>query len=198
MIKKVFFLAFLCCLGSTVIAQNLNGSWQIGVGVGVTKFGKNDAVFIGDQHQFQVPRVNLALPIGERFTIDGAISFNTIDIGFIKNSAKYFSMDGSVRYNFNPLFENFAPYVFAGASIVDSDRKMTPTFNIGAGGIYWINQNIGINPQLYYKHSFESFESMRSHLQGTLAVVFRLNWDNIFSGGNHAARTSRNKTMHCF
>lgn len=197
MMKKVFFLAFIFTLTTSVFSQNLNSSWQIGAGVSIVKFGKNDAAFIGDQHLFQVPRLNLTMPIGERYSIDGAISFNTIDVGFIENSAKYFSMDGSFRYNFNPLFKNFAPYVFAGGSIVDSDRKMTPTLNVGAGGIYWINQAIGINPQVYYKHSFEGYESMRSHIQGTLGVVFRLNWDNIFTGGNNSARTAKGN-LHCF
>ena len=59
-----------------------------------------------------------------------------------------------------------------GGSIVDSERKMTPTLNIGAGGIYWITDRIGINPQVYYKYSLESYESMRSHIQGTLSVSF--------------------------
>ncbi|WP_143592065.1 outer membrane beta-barrel protein [Tenacibaculum holothuriorum] len=190
MLKKVLLLTFICCVTTSVVSQNLNDSWQIGVGVGITKFGKNDAAFIGDTHQFQVPRVNLTMPIGERFSIDGAISFNTIDVGFISNDAKYFSMDGSVRYNFDAILERFSPYVFVGGSIVDSDRKMTPTFNIGAGGIYWITDAIGINPQLYYKHSLESFESMRSHIQGTLGIVFRLNWNNVFVGGNHAGKRS--------
>lgn len=197
MMKKVFLLSFIFSITTSVISQNLNDSWQIGAGIGIVKFGKNDGAFIGDQHLFQVPRLNLTMPLGERFSIDGAVSFNTFDVGVIKNSAKYFSMDGSFRYNFNPLFKNFAPYVFAGGSIVDSDRKMTPTLNFGAGGIYWVTQALGINPQLYYKHSFEGFESMRSHLQGTLSVVFRLNWDNIFIGGNNAGRTAKGK-LHCF
>ncbi|CAL2103774.1 conserved exported protein of unknown function [Tenacibaculum sp. 190130A14a] len=197
MIKKVFFFALIFSITTSAIAQNLNDSWQIGAGIAITRFSTDDANFIGDQHIFQAPRLNMTMPVGERFSIDGAISFNTFEPGFIKNSVKYFSMDGSVRYNFDPLFENFAPYVFAGGSIVDSELKMTPTLNIGAGGIYWINQAIGINPQLYYKHSFEAYSSMRSHIQGTLGVVFRLNWDNIFIGGNHAARSSKGR-MHCF
>lgn len=191
MLKKVYLLAFISFITTNVISQNLNDSWQIGVGVAITKFNESDASFIGDQYQFQVPRVNLTMPIGERFSLDGAVSFNSIDdAGFIANSAKYFSIDGSLRYNFDAILDRFSPYVFAGGSVVDSDRKMTPTLNIGAGGIYWITDAIGLNPQVYYKHSFEGFESMRSHLQGTFGVVFRLNWNNIFVGGNHAAKSS--------
>lgn len=173
-----------------LFSQNLNDSWQIGVGFGITRFGADDVTFIGDKHQFQVPVLSITMPIGERLSIDGAASFNTIEnIGFIENTASYFSLDASLRYNFNAVLEKFSPYVFVGGSIVDSDRKMTPTLNFGAGGIYWITDNIGINPQLYYKHSFEAYESMRSHIQGTLSVVFKLNWNNAGSV-NRGGRSS--------
>ena len=187
--KNRILLITVLCFSMNLFSQNLNDSWQIGIGMGVTKFSESDAAFIGDAYLFQTPVVNLTMPIGERLSINGAMSFNTInDIGIISNSANYFSMDGSLRYNFNAVFEKFAPYVFAGGSIVDSERKMTPTINIGAGGIYWLNDKIGINPQVYYKHSFESYESMRSHIQGTLSVVFKLDWNN--SSGGIKGKTS--------
>ncbi|WP_157578191.1 outer membrane beta-barrel protein [Tenacibaculum ovolyticum] len=187
--KNRILLITVLCFSVNLFSQNLNDSWQIGIGMGVTKFSESDAAFIGDAYLFQTPVVNLTMPIGERLSINGAMSFNTInDIGIISNSANYFSMDGSLRYNFNAVFEKFAPYVFAGGSIVDSERKMTPTINIGAGGIYWVNDKIGINPQVYYKHSFESYESMRSHIQGTLSVVFKLDWNN--SSGGIKGKTS--------
>jgi hypothetical protein len=186
--NRILLITILCC-SMNLFSQNLNDSWQIGIGMGVTKFSESDAAFIGDAYLFQTPVVNLTMPIGERLSINGAMSFNTInDIGIISNSANYFSMDGSLRYNFNAVFEKFAPYAFAGGSIVDSERKMTPTINIGAGGIYWLNDKIGINPQVYYKHSLESYESMRSHIQGTLSVVFKLDWNN--SSGGIKGKTS--------
>lgn len=164
-------------------AQN-NSSWQIGIGASVVKFGEEDARFIGDQHMFQVPRLNLTMPLTEKLSLDGALSFNTIDnVGFIENSVKYFSADASLRYNFNQLVDNFYPYVFAGASAVDSERKMTPTLNIGAGGTYWFAEKWGANAQIYYKHSLESYESMRSHLQGTIGIVYSLDWGNLFGRG---------------
>ncbi len=182
--NKILLLIVLCC-SINLFSQNLNDSWQIGVGMGITKFSESDAAFIGDGYQFQVPVLSITMPLGERLSLDGAMSFNTIDdVGFISNSAKYFSMDGSLRYNFDAILKNFSPYVFVGGSIVDSERKMTPTLNVGAGGIYWITDRMGINPQLYYKHSLESFESMRSHIQGTLGVVFKLNWNNTGKRGS--------------
>lgn len=188
--NKILLIVVLCC-SINLFSQNLNDSWQIGIGIGITKFSDSDAAFIGDKHQFQVPVLSMTMPIGERLSLNGAMSFNTIDdAGFISNTAKYFSMDGSLRYNFDAILDKFSPYVFAGASVVDSELKMTPTFNIGVGGIYWVSDNIGVNPQLYYKHSLDTYTSMRSHVQGTLSVVFRLNWNNLFEGGNHAGKSS--------
>ncbi len=185
---KILFIAIFTCLTTSVFSQNLNDSWQIGIGFGITKFSESDAAFIGDQHLFQVPTLSLTMPIGDRFSLDGAMSFNTIDdVGFISNSVKYFSMDASFRYNFDAVLDKLAPYVFIGGSLVDSERKMTPTLNIGAGGIYWVSDKVGINPQLYYKHSFEGYESMRSHIQGTLGIVFKLNWNNSGSSGRRSS-----------
>ncbi len=188
---NLFLVVFTFLTATNFFAQNLNDSWQLGFGAGITKFSKSDASYIGDQYILQVPRINLVMPVGERFSLEAAMSFNTIDdLGFIKNSAKYFSIDGALRYNFDVIGKNFAPYLFIGASAVDSERKMTPTANIGAGGIYWLSSRVGINPQVYYKHSLESYESMRSHIQGTLGIVFKLDWNNIFEGGNHQVKES--------
>lgn len=188
--NKILLITILFC-SINLFSQNLNDSWQIGIGMGVTKFSESDVAFIGDQYLFQVPVVSITMPVGERLSINGAMSLSIInDIGVISNSVNYFSMDGSFRYNFNALLDKFSPYVFVGASIVDSERKMTPTVNLGAGGIYWVTDKVGINPQLYYKHSLESYESMRSHIQGTLGVVFKLDWNSaggINRGGNSAA-----------
>ncbi|TYP99863.1 outer membrane protein with beta-barrel domain [Tenacibaculum adriaticum] len=177
--KILFVIVFAFC--SSLVAQTKNNKWQIGVGASIVKFGEEDAAFIGDQYLFQVPRLNLTAPITENISIDGALSFNTFDIGFITNSAKYFSMDGSVRYRFTNVSESFYPYVFAGGSLVDSERKMTPTLNFGAGATYWFSEGLGINSQLYYKYSLESYESMRSHIQVTIGLVFVIK--NLSSGG---------------
>ncbi|SEC42268.1 hypothetical protein SAMN04489761_2950 [Tenacibaculum sp. MAR_2009_124] len=185
--RKSLFVVLFLLITNSILSQNLNDSWQIGFGAGITRFAADDAAFIGDATIFQVPRFNLTMPISDRVSVDGAVSFNTLeDAGFIKNSASYFSIDGSIRYNLDAVLEKFAPYVFVGGSVVDSERKMTPTINIGAGGIYWISNRIGINPQIYYKHSFEGYESMRSHIQGTLSIIFKLDWFNAFKNGNHA------------
>ncbi|WP_440879606.1 hypothetical protein [Tenacibaculum sp. C7A-26P2] len=194
--KKLFIVVALFLITGSILGQNLNDTWQVGFGAGITKFSSKDAGFIGDATIFQVPRFNLTAPIGKHFSIDAALSFNTIDdIGIIKNSVSYFSMDGSFRYNLDAILKNFAPYIFVGGSVVDSERKMTPTLNLGVGGVFWISKRIGVSPQIYYKHSFEGYESMRSHVQGTMSLIFKLDWRNIFNKGNQVTTT---KGGFCF
>lgn len=180
--KKVLLVVFMLLYVSLFAQIQEQNKWEVGVGMGIVKFSDENAAFIGDKHLVQIPRLNLTVPISESLTVDGAISFNTFGVGFIENSVKYFSMDASLRYNFRNLSETIVPYVFAGASLVDSELKMTPTFNFGTGATYWITKNFGINSQLYYKYSLESFESMRSHIQITGGLVFSFDGGSLFSG----------------
>ena len=194
--KNKILLLIIVCSSLNLVSQNLNDSWQIGLGTGITKFNKNDVSFIGDQYLFQVPILHLTLPASSRLSINSAISFNSIDdVGLISNSIKYFSIDAALRYNFNAIKQKFSPYVFIGGSIVDTNKKMSPTINLGAGGIYWLTNKIGINPQINYKHSLKSYESMRSHIQGTIGVVFTLNWNNI--GQGTALKGIKKNSMSC-
>lgn len=188
--KKLILIAIFFAFVNSVCSQvqkkqkAKKEKWQFGIGGALVKFGDKHVEYIGDRFLFQVPRFNLSAPIGNKWSFDGALSFNTLkDAGFVSNSVWYFSMDGSFRYNFYEVSKNFHPYVFTGGSWVDSERKMTPTLNFGAGATYWVGDNFGFNSQLYYKHSFEGYESMRSHIQITASVIFGINWNRLFSGG---------------
>lgn len=184
MLKKLLIFAFLFICAFNLKAQETKNTWQIGIGASIVRFNDKDTGFIGDKHLFQIPRLNLTAPINERLSIDAAISVNTINnFSSIQNYVNYFSADFSLRYNIDQLFTNFYPYVFAGGSLVDSTLKTTPTLNIGAGGTYWLNDEWGVNTQVYYKYSLESFESMRSHLQGTLGIVYNIG-DSLFGRGS--------------
>jgi hypothetical protein len=189
-LKRTFLALCLLFFSANVLAQvqERGDLWQIGIGAGVVKFSDENAAFIGDKNLFQIPRLNLTIPISGNLSIDGAMSFNTFDVGFISNSVKYFSMDASLRYNFKDLIKDFEPYVFVGGSLVDSELKMTPTMNIGFGATYWVTNTIGLNTQLYYKHSLEIYESMRSHIQITGGIIFSFN--GLFGGGGMSRRNS--------
>lgn len=168
------FSFFSFSQGSKAIDPN----WQFGLGIGLVKFSDKDVAYIGDKHLSQIPRLNATRRINDNFSLDAAISFGASDSGLdlvTTNNVLYFSFDVSGRYKYIKTIERLDPFIFIGGSIVDSERKMTPTANIGTGVSYWFSNNFGFSTQVYYKHSLESFESMRSHLQFTAGIIFGLN-----------------------
>lgn len=176
--KKLLFLITLISFTATAQIKN---DWNIGVGFSVVNFGDEGAKFIGDKTLFQLPRLNITAPITEEISFDLAYSFQTINnVGVFENNANYYSFDGSVRYNFHEVVADVNPYLFVGASLVKAELKTSPTLNIGAGTTYWFGYNWGVNGQLYYKHSFENFQGMRSHIQLSLGVVYSFYGNKLF------------------
>ncbi len=169
MFYKSIIISLFCCF-SSIIAQTKNNEWQVGIGIGITKFSDKNATYIGDKHQIQLPRLNVTMPIADNLAVDAAVSFNTFDFSFITNVVNYFSFDASLRY-FYPLTEKFYPYAFAGLSVAKTTFNTTPTFNIGAGVTYWLTNVIGLNSQLYYKQAGDS-NNIRSHIQITGGLNF--------------------------
>lgn len=177
--------------GST---SQIGHNWQIGIGGDIVRFSDKDATYIGDKHLIQVPRFNATKRINNSLSIDGAISFGAFDSLVITNQVPYFSFDVSARYRYI-YFDRLDPYVFIGGGIVDSHplRKTTPTINIGTGVTYWFLEHVGVNTQFYYKHSLESFESMRSHIQVTFSVIFGLNLGRSVNRGSSSCYYNQNK-----
>lgn len=187
MLKNFLFVFIVAisfnCLGQTSIGHK----WQIGIGGGLVKFSDEDVAFIGDKHLSQIPRFNVTRIINNKISVDAALSFGSFDseTNFITtNNVSYFSFDVSGRYRLMKNASKLDPFVFVGGSLVDSVRKMTPTINIGAGATCWFSKKLGLSTNMYYKHSSDSFESMRSHLQFTLGVVFGTNIGKGRRGGN--------------
>lgn len=181
--KIVFIVVMIFC--ATLIAQTKNNEWQLGVGVGLTKFSTEDASYIGDKHQIQIPRLNATKPISDHTAIDLAFSVNTFDTSFVSNSASYFSLDASYRY-FVDVADTFFPYAFIGASLTDSEFEIAPAINAGLGATIWVNEILGFNGQAYYKVPFNA-DNMRSHIQITVGMVFALNLFDLFHTGNKAS-----------
>ncbi|MBL4905225.1 MAG: hypothetical protein JKZ00_04270 [Flavobacteriaceae bacterium] len=141
----------------------------------MAKFNSSDVSFIGDQFNFQIPSLHVSRYIFKGLTLDAGLSFSTINnVPGIGNSISYFSLDGATRYDFGMSNDNIVPYVSVGGSLVKTTKTLTPTFNFGGGGTYWINSRYGINTQLIYKYSLESYTSMRSHFHFSIGVVYSL------------------------
>lgn len=176
MFKNFFVACFLITSFFCANAQfSIDKKWQFGIGGGLVKFSDKDAPYIGDKHLAQIPRFNATYAVKDKFALDAAFSFGSFDSAIITtNQVPYFSFDVSGRYHFLQNIRNFEPFAFVGVSLVDSSRKMTPTINLGAGATYWFSKVVGISTNFYYKHSLDSFESMRSHIQISFGVVFGL------------------------
>lgn len=169
-------LVLVLLISSQLVSQNKESRWVVGVSVGMAKFATEDAEFIGDQFNFQIPRFNVSRYFYNGLSLDAGLSFNTIDeiSGAYSNSVPYFSMDGNVRYDFGETDENLVPYIAFGGSLLKTTYKLTPTFNFGGGGTFWLNSRYGINTQLLYKYSPETFQSMRSHFYFSVGMVYSL------------------------
>jgi hypothetical protein len=172
---KVFLVLFF--VGAQVVGQNKENKWVVGVSIGVVKFASEDSKFIGEQFIFQMPKLNVSRYFYNGLTVDAAISFNTIDeIGSLyKNNIPYLSFDGAVKYDFGASNDNLVPYVLLGGSLLKTTYKLTSTVNVGAGATFWLNSRYGLNTELVYKSSPETYESMRSHTYFSVGLVYGLN-----------------------
>lgn len=170
-----FFLIFFF-IGAQLVGQNKENKWVVGASIGMVKFSSEDSKFIGDQFIFQMPKLNVSRYFYNGLSLDAAVSFNTInEIGSLyKNNVSYLSLDGAIKYDFGMSNDNLVPYVVLGSSLLKTTYKMTPTFNIGAGGTFWLNSRYGFNTQLLYKTSPKSFGSMRSHTYFSFGLVYSL------------------------
>ena len=176
MVKTLKFFLVFFFIGAQLVGQNKENKWVAGASIGVVKFTSKDSKFIGEQFIFQMPKLNVSRYFYNGFTVDAAISFNTINEipGFYKNSVSYLSLDGGIKYDFGASNNNLVHYVVLGGSLLKTTYKMTPTLNVGAGGTFWLNSRYGLNTQLLYKYSLETFGSMRSHTYFSFGLVYSL------------------------
>lgn len=174
MMRIVIFLYVV--MGVIINVQSQN-NFELGLSTSVVRFSDKNAAFIGDKHMFQIPMVHANYLINKKLSVGVELSFNTINnIGIMKNTVKYNSFGGSIRYHFRDVSSIFEPYVFLGGTMVKSERKRTPTLNFGIGNTYWITNKLGVNTQVIYKFSEKRFRSMKSHFNFTLGVVYNFNF----------------------
>ena len=163
-------------------AQNKENIWVVGVSGSLINFGDSNLNRLKEGVNFQAPKINITRYLFSGFSIDAGITLSALgDIdGFVSNSFTYSSFDGHVRYDFNLSDENLVPYVAFGASLVGppstiKGSKTTRVLNFGFGGTFWVLNNWGLNTQVNYKYSPEEYESMISHTQLTVGLVYSLN-----------------------
>lgn len=181
--KKVFFLAAIFTLSSLSIkSQNKDNKWVVGVSSVLTSYGLDGERVLGERFGSQVLKLNTARYLFKGLTLDAGVVLSPINEvkGLINNKFSYFSLDGTLRYDFNTSDENLVPYIGLGISIVGapshiSGAKRTGTYNFVAGGTFWFSPSIGINAQFMYKRAPENIISMVTHTQVSGGLVFSLN-----------------------
>ncbi len=180
--KRTLLLAAIICFCAFGNAQTKGQKWTVGLSGSFVNFGDSgESSRIGERFNFQVPKLNVTRYLWKGFSLDAGVTISTIDElgGFYRNSFNYFSIDYGFRYDFNLSEENLVPYFYMGGSIIGAPSTIpgsnaTPTFNVGFGGTYWVTHHWGLNVQGTYKYSQPDYESMRSHSQVSVGLVYSL------------------------
>tara|TARA_B100001059_G_C17718527_1_gene519362 strand:+ start:245 stop:589 length:345 start_codon:yes stop_codon:yes gene_type:complete len=88
------------------------------------------------------------------FNVDAGITFSILDKldDFYDNSFNYFSIDDSIRYDFNLSKKNLVPCAGIGGSIVGTpstipSSKVITNLNFIFRGTFWISHQWGVNVQ---------------------------------------------------
>jgi outer membrane protein OmpA-like peptidoglycan-associated protein len=115
--------------------------------------------------------------IGDGFTLGGAVSFNQIDqVGEMSVPEKiYIGLDMDIRYDLNNAFGDtkwFDPYVGFGGGYTFLDKDGAGTLNGSLGANIWLAENLGVNLQTAYKHTFDD-TYLLPHFQHSLGLIFK-------------------------
>lgn len=185
---KIAMLALFLITGlSNLNAQDKNNPWAIGIGVNAVDFyptnalgGWGDEFFnIGDHYNIlpAISRITVGKYLEDGFTIEGTGSLNQIskigDKGV--SDLMYVGLDGALKYDLNYIIGEtgwFDPYVLVGGGYTWIDKSGTATVNGGGGINFWFSDNIGLNVESKYKHSFNS-DNIIKHFQHSVGIVLK-------------------------
>lgn len=177
--KRALLISFLFLVCFTIHAQNRSSKWTVGLSGALVNFGDGGVNSVGDNFLYQFPKISVTRYVAHGLSVDLSSSISTIDEldGFFKNQFNYFSIDGTIRYDFGTSKENLVPYVglgmgWIGAPSTLTNAKSTPTTNFVFGGTFWFSPKFGFNAEFVYKNSSEQYESMRSHSQMSAGLVY--------------------------
>lgn len=183
---------FLVAGFSSVEAQDKNNPWQFGFGVNaVDAFPTNnllmdnarkgkwfDEYFNASNHWNILPAIstlNVSKYVGDGFSFGVRGSLNKIEnMGDAKvDDLTYYGLDGEIKYNLNELFgmKVFDPYLQVGGGYSWIDDLGAGTLNGGLGFNLWFTENLGLNFQTSYKHSFE--DRLVPHFQHLAGLVIK-------------------------
>ncbi len=191
---KNFYKILVACAflfsASIASAQNDENRWAFAVGVnaidlwpvGDTDMGTGEYFdqFLDVSHYniLTAPsRFEVGYYVGDGIVATGAFSINTIDrIGrfTLPEELTYVSVDGGLKYNLSEIWSDgpavFNPYLGIGGSYQWLEDDGFGTFNGTVGFDVFVVENVAINLQTTYKHSFE--DQFPRHFQHMFGVKF--------------------------
>ncbi|QXP58829.1 OmpA family protein [Olleya sp. HaHaR_3_96] len=115
--------------------------------------------------------------------------FGTADESVLVDNLKYYGLDGMVNYSFGQ--NRLQPFIAVGGGYtwIEEGPFNTSTLDgsdslIGAGTVngavgvkYWISEDIGVNLQTTYKHSFEDY--LPKHWNHNLGLIYKFGTEKV-------------------
>ncbi|MCG1035366.1 hypothetical protein [Polaribacter sargassicola] len=197
MLKKGF-RALLCLVFWVSIynlnAQNNEGNWNIGIGVSLEYFGEfNENNKLSERYNSQFSSFLLSRKVGNNFVADLVYTTELANPLGSHNVFEYSAFDISLKYNLYKDILNVFPYIGIGYGYVKGADSVENTqdvisLNFLAGGTYWLSNRVGLTSRLVYKNIGSKYDSMDSHLQGMLGLVYSFNLSSALKSGEKRRR----------
>ncbi|MEE9349014.1 MAG: OmpA family protein [Flavobacteriaceae bacterium] len=196
-LKSILFVLLIVVAVGNLQAQDENNPWSFDFGTNAVDFfptnhpsiisanGDSAGLFdeFGNQRDHYnflpspVSRFHVGKYISNGISAGAAVSFNNIDqVGEMSQSDEsYIGIDMDLRYDLNNLIGEtkwFDPYVTIGGGYTIIDEDGNGTLNGGLGTNLWFTDNVGLNLQSNYKHSFDDARQL-PHFQHALGLILR-------------------------
>ena len=198
-LSRLFFVAVLITSFSTSNAQDKNNQWAITIGANAVDFypvGEDtpqgdyfDEYFNATDHWNILPSlstITVSKYLSDGFTFSASGSINRIDkfgsnfdpiTGEETTNAvddlTYYGLDGRVSYSFMEALKckNIDPYIGVGGGYSWLDEIGAGTLNGTLGFRFWFNEQLGLDLNSTYKHSFEDY--LPKHFQHSVGLTFK-------------------------
>lgn len=187
-LKSIILIAVISIGIQSLNAQDKNNPWSVGFGTNAIDFYPTNVDLAGHGTWFEdffdlgphynflpsISKLSVGRYLEEGFSLEASGILNRIDmIGENEiDEMSYFGLDGAVKYDLNNVFGEskiIDPYASVGGGYLWYDNSGTASFNGGLGLNVWFNDNIGLNVETKYKHTFGSM--LLQHFQHSLGVV---------------------------
>ena len=202
-LNKLFAVALLFA-GLTSQAQDSNNPWAVSFGVNgvdtkVSAVGNDSPKWIqlvnAEKNWNILPSVsylNVSRYVGDGFSFGLAGSVNKIDkwvardfsttaTDIVSNPGdlSYYGIDATVKYSFMEMIGTkwFDPSAHIGGGYTFFGDASAGTVNGGLGLTFWVTENVGLQFQSTYKHSFDDERvanaDVPTHIQHFAGVTFK-------------------------